>query len=401
VHRWQTATQTRRADAAYTQIERNVEYYVGNLRRRPELAFPRNPAAVARVRGVFNAIGGFDMAVEGIIEEVRPRGADVTIARLLGRDVTMLTSRERVRFAFTRDAWDRYVRDMLETDAARFFGEPWVLGHPPPEDERRAEQERFCQLEALKSYYLNRYVQEWRRFIDAIEVTTPHTDEEALALLTQLTTTGHPMRYTMLVRQIDREVTLDAAGAGGRRNAATDAARREAERAAIQRLGKRLGGTHARRLMESGQADLQRRLSHSCPPIPNALTPAQVRERFIGFLELAPPPPRDLPEGQAEPITPARRYEEQLEYLRDALHWRLAGTNATSYEQRRAAARALTEQIISERPAEWQPRFQTLLRPPVEGAVPLPPAPPGAAPAATAPGSAAPGSSAPGARSRR
>src|SRR5690606_24313783 len=172
---------------------------------------------------------------------------------------TMLTSRERVRFAFTRDGYERYVSGMLETDAARFFGEPWVLGHPPPEDERRAEQERACQVEELKSRYLNAYAAEWRRFIDAITVTTPHSDEEALILLTQLTS-GDPMRLTMLVRQVDREVTLETpgSGGGGAGSAAAGAAQTEAQRAAQKRLATKLGAGNARRLLEAGQADAQR-----------------------------------------------------------------------------------------------------------------------------------------------
>lgn len=390
VRRWKDATETRRSDPGYAQIEKNVDYYVRSLAAKPELHFARNPSAVGRVRGVFGLFGGFEMAIEGIVEEVRPRGADMTLQRLLGRDVTMLTSRERVRFAFTRDGYERYVSGMLETDAARFFGEPWVLGHPPPEDERRAEQERACQVEELKSRYLNAYAAEWRRFIDAITVTTPHSDEEALILLTQLTS-GDPMRLTLLVRQVDREVTLETpgGGSGGAAGAAAGAARTEAQRAAQRRLGTKVGAGNARRLLEAGQADAQRRLSRTCPPHPNKMTPAEVRGRFAGFLDFAPPPPRDIPEGQTAQVTPARRYEEQLEFLRDALQLRLAGTNVTDYDQRRAVARQLTEQLISERPTDWQPRFGTLLRPPVEGPVPVvPEAPAPAAAVPTAPAAA-------------
>lgn len=373
VRRWQDATETRRADPAYAQIEQNVDYFVRRFAGGDKLTFARDFSAVGRVRGVFNAVGGFDMAMEGIIEEVRPRGADITLQRLLGREVTTLTNRERVRFAFTRDGYERHVAAMLDTEAARFFGEPWVLGHPPPEDERRAEQERACQVEALKSYYLNRYVEEWRRFIDGIAVNVPHTDEEALILLTQLTG-GEPMRLTMLVRQIDREVTLDAPSGGGTSmaGAAAGAAAREAKQALQKRLGTRMGEGNTRRLMEAAEADARRRLTRSCPPIPNRLEPSGVRQRFVGFLDFAPAPARDVPEGQAAQITPARRYEEQLEFLRDALQFRLSGTHVTDYEQRKQIARELTEQLILDRPPEWRERFGTLLLPPIEGAVPPP-----------------------------
>lgn len=383
---WQAATETRRADPAYEQIRASVDYYVRNLPKQPALFVPRDPSAVARVRGVFDAVSSMDMAVEGIVEEVRSRGADMTLARLLGRGVSTLQARERVRFAFTRDGWERHVRDMLEGDAARFFGEPWVLGHAPPEDERQAEQARICQLEELESYFLNRYVAEWRRFIDSIEVRTPHTDEEALILLSELTS-GDPMRITGLIRQIDREVTLDSGsstGGNAARNAAGGAAAAEARRAATKQLGRKIGGQHARALVEAGEADARRRTTRSCPPYEKELAPTGVRTHFVGLLDFAPVVP-PAPQGQTEQITPARRYEEQLEFLRDALQWRIAQTNVQDYDARRRTARALTEALIQERPAEWQPRFRTLLGPPVEGAVPVEVEEEAAAPAAAAP----------------
>lgn len=383
VLRWAAGTSTRRSDPDHALLEPNIEYYLRNIASHRELVFERDVSAVGRVRGVFSAEGGFEMAIQGIVEAVRPRGADVTLTRMLGRGVTRLRSRAQVRFAFTRDGWERHVRDMLEGEAAQFFGEPWVLGHPPPEDPREAERERYCQVEALRSYYLNRYAQEWMSFIDSLEYEAQRTREDSLILLTELTS-GDPRRVTMLVRQIDREVTIDEARAAGG-SATAQAAQAEAQRAAERRLRSRLGGVGPGRLLQSAQNDLRRRMAGTaCPPVPNELTPAQVRTRFIGFLDFAPVIERTQTDGQRREFTPAERYEEQLLFLKESIQSMIDGTNITNYATVQATARTETERLINERPADWRERLGRILRPPVEGWQATPPEGAPGAPAAPA-----------------
>lgn len=386
--RWATSIGMTRSHPQYERLEKNLQYYLRGVDRHPEvgLSFARDDTAVSRVRGVFAAEGGFEVAIQGIIQEaaVRSRGQDMTVARLLGRNVAVLTATERVRYAFTRDGWDRHVRNLLDNEAARFFGESWVLGQPPPEDTRQAEIERACQVEALKSMFLNRYVDEWRRFIGSIEVARPATDADALELLVQLTTGGNPLPLTQLVNQVEREVTISAAPAGpGVRTRSTG---RAAENAVARRAGATLGEGAARRLTGAVSNDVRGRLGAggglNCPPVPNELAPGDVRSAFAGFLAFAPPTPDVDPSNPARQVTPAGRYEEQLGFLRNALQFRTNGTNTLDYTEKRDAARVVLQRILQDTPEEWRARLSTLLGPPVEGAPEVTPAP---APAPAAP----------------
>ncbi|MEQ8893934.1 MAG: type VI secretion system membrane subunit TssM, partial [Sandaracinaceae bacterium] len=85
VQRWVAATEVERHDPQRRQIEQNVQYYVDSLASREDLYFPRSEPAVAGVRGVFNAVPGPTMAVEGIIAEVDDMNCDITVAQLVGR----------------------------------------------------------------------------------------------------------------------------------------------------------------------------------------------------------------------------------------------------------------------------------------------------------------------------
>jgi type VI secretion system protein ImpL len=376
--RWAASAGMTRSHPRYERLSQNIEYYLRAMARQPELSLQRDDTAVSRVRGVFAALGGFEVAIQGIIQEaqVRSRGQDMTLGRLLGRDIAGLTASGRVRYAFTRDGWDRHVRGMLDNEASRFFGESWVLGQPPPEDERRAEIERACQVEALRSLYLNRYVEEWRTFIGTIQIAQPATDRDALALLVQLTSGGNPLPMTQLFTSIDREVTLDdgttASAQPGRPSATGRAIRNQATKV----LGGRMGQGAARRMMDAAGRDAQNRLGGgglNCPPIPNEMAPEGVRGPFAGLLGFVVTPPTDPNGGQS--VAPAERYEEHLEFLRNALQFRVNGTNTLDYVEKRTNARAYLQQLIQDTPEEWRQRLQTLLGPPVEGAPDAVPAP--------------------------
>ncbi|MCZ7685673.1 MAG: hypothetical protein M5U28_45600 [Sandaracinaceae bacterium] len=148
----------------------------------------------------------------------------------------------------------------------------------------------------------------------------------------------------------------------------------------------------AGRLLSGAQNDLRRRMAGTaCPPVPNELTPAQVRTRFVGFLDFAPVIERSQADGQRQEFTPAERYEEQLLFIKESIQHMIDGTNITNYATVQATARAETERLIAERPAEWRERLGRLLRPPVDGWQAAPPAgAPGAPAAPGAPGAVAP-----------
>ncbi|HJL17652.1 MAG TPA: type VI secretion system membrane subunit TssM [Sandaracinaceae bacterium LLY-WYZ-13_1] len=372
--RWTAATETQRHEREYNLMRDNLRYYVDALSSHPELYFARNPTAIGQVRGVFAAAGGFHMAVQGIIAEIEPLNYGINLAQLVGRDVGSLGAQERVRGAFTKRAWEERVQNILENDAARFFGENWVLGREPPENERVAEIERERQVAGLRSYFLEQYMNEWRTFIDSIYVVRPNNDREHMDVLTDFTD-GEPQLVTRLIRQIDYNVTLFELGGSGEGGLgeAGERAEREAERRFLERgpVASTLGRENTRRLLGEGrdraEQEVQERMGSAGALPPDAMTERRLRQRFMGLIGFAPSQPTDVPEGETEQVTPSRRYEEQLEFLRDALGFRMAGTNVTNFEERQERARELTRNLIADRPDGWRERFRTLLMPPIEG----------------------------------
>ncbi len=392
--RWREATDVERSDPQYRMMESNLRYYADALGHDESLYFPRDMQAIGAVRGVFAAVGSFEMAVQAIVDRIESRHhmPDITLRSLVGRETAWLRARERVRAAFGRPAWEQHVQTMLDEEAAEFFGEFWVLGNDPPETAHDAERQRAEQVAALNAYFLQRYVDEWEGFIDGLWIAVPTGDPEHVAQLTELTS-GEPQLLTTLIRQIDYHLQIAPPGAGGGPDlgAAADNAARVARVRAGQAIAGTLGVTTntGERLANAAGTGIQNAATGALgtpgAAPPDVMTPARVRLYFSGFLDFAPQEDRNRQGGNT--VTPARRYEEQLEFLRDAVRFRIAGTNVTDFTTRQRDARALTTTLIEERPDRWRPRFRTLLMPPIEGPAWVPPAPP--TPPAPAAGAAA------------
>lgn len=379
--RWRDATEVERHDPEYRMMEQNLRFFANALGSDQELFFPRNAQAVGAVRGVFNAIGGFEMAVQGIVDRVSRRHhlPDVTLRSLVGRDTVWLRARERVRAAFGRRAWEEHVQSMIENEAAQFFGEYWVLGHEPPESAHDAQRQREEQVAALRAYFLQRYVDEWMAFIDSLWLDRPTGDQDHVRMLTELTS-GEPQLLTNLIRQIDYQVDLTPEGANAMNagQAGENAARLARQRTA-QGLTRATGvGPQAANALTRAAGDRARAAANNAAggpaAAPNVMTQDRVHQMFEGFLEFAPIEQRDTPDGQAPQVAPARRYEEQLEFMRDQLRFRIANAPDT-YDEKQRMAREVTTGLIDARPDRWQPRFRTLLMPPVEGPAWQPPTP--------------------------
>ncbi len=378
--RWREATEVARHDPQYQMMEDNLRYYADALGEDDALYFPRDMQAIGAVRGVFNMIGSYEMAVQGIVDRIETRHhmPDITLRSLVGRETAWLRERERVPAAFGRPAWEQHVQTMLDREAAQFFGEHWVLGTEPPATEHDAELERERQVAELRAYFLARYVMTWEAFIEGLWIGPPVGDAEHVAQLTELTS-GEPQLLTTLIRQVDYHLSIAPPPAGGPDLGAAGAnARRLAQQRAQMQVARGLGvrTDTAARLTGAATDRIDGAVGTPGAAGPAVMTPERVRECFLGLLEFAPQEQRDAPEGTADLITPARRYEEQLEFLRDALRFRIAGTNVTDFTTRQTEARGITTTIIDERPDRWRPRFRTLLMPPLEGGAWVAPTPP-------------------------
>src|SRR5690606_32800042 len=94
-----------------------------------------------------------------------------------------------IRSAFTRDAWEKKVRDELPKIAKRLTKEDWILG-------LSGDQTGLHETK-LRSHYFNLYINEWEEFLKAIYVVVDPIDKvQAQNILDDLLHgSPHPMAY--------------------------------------------------------------------------------------------------------------------------------------------------------------------------------------------------------------
>ena len=354
------------------------------------MRFPRDDESVRRSRAALTRVPLSDMALDRLIQDV-PRRYDQRLAQLVGtvEPMSALTptqcrddedcsegsghcERNRceafVRGAFTRQAWESEVRDVLYGEGdARLFGEPWVLGAELAESQR-SEEQRAEDLRILRNQYFRAYVVEWRDFLSNIDVTPPQGNEATLAGLRDLTR-GDPEPYRLLFQQTLYNTTLPMPE-GEEESASADAATSTFWDRIWRRVERVRGGRAAANILrtamgssgEGGESDER-----------EVLTPEHVYLGFEGFTRFgASPPPPEPAEGQQPPPPPALpigSYEEQLDSVRDALQAHLDTPRGTeeALETALQAARTTTRSLIESQEVGWRPRLLALLWPPIEG----------------------------------
>lgn len=264
----------------------------------------RNQAVIDRMRYALATVDTERTLVQFVVQRVDKQHDPIGLTQLVGRDVRWLRAERKVAGAFTRRAWEGSVQTLLDEQAAVFFGERWVR-HDRVSD--GADKDRLVRhRRALRTYFLGLVIKEWEAMLASLSVRKPADDVEAHALLRELTE-GDPRALTRLFRNLDYQLRY-------------------------------------------GPADAE-----SDP----------VRRTFAGLLSFAP-----TATAQHRPnwIAPATQYEEQLEYVRDALRARIDGSRLHHLARRRRIALGVTEALIDQRPSAWQPMLRALLVPPIVGA---------------------------------
>jgi type VI secretion system protein ImpL len=362
--RWAAALNIPFSGATGDSMRRHMAAYVATMAESPDVAFPRDPNMVIRVRTVLNRVPTIRLAVQGFIDEFSNRGLDLTLEQLVGgARVPALRAREKVRAAFTRRVWEDHIRDRLEQPMDRLTGEPWVLGDTSRRGSEEEEQE--ARRAEVRRQYLEGYINEWHRFLFSLYVMPPVDNQEALELMHALTN-GQPTPFQSLLTQTHYNVQIKTheeeqaeaeAGSGAGAKAAQKGIMSQVERRLSKSAVGRIGMSAVR--AEAGGAP-------GAPGGPAELSTADVRLHFDGFTRfgVAPPPAA----GQPPASTPLIAYEEQLAFVRNALQ---------TYMDDPSTADALVEQIqkartevagmIEEQEVGWRPAFKAVLWPPIDG----------------------------------
>lgn len=383
VSRWANLLRIQADGPQRQALETNARFYLSLLAAdTAHLAMPRNAAAVRITRETLTRTSATDIALEQLIEAVEQEGYGLNLQTIVGGSVTVLRSDARIRGAFTRRGWEEYVRDRLNTSLDQISGEAWVLGRNA--NDAQAAARRQLQIRQLRSEYFRRYIDEWTSFLASIRVSQPRDLNEALGMLQELTR-GAPPPYGAITRALGYNSHLEepAEQESAAERAAANAFLRTAGQSAIDRLRSRLGVAG-----QAGQLAGQQYINGRPVATPGATAGEQlflrrdVETSLIGFWRFgyapppAPPPPPapgasaapPPPPPSAPPTLPINAYQEQLEFVRDALVTATENPNApqTALNTALQTARTRVEALIMEQEIGWRPRFRALLWPPID-----------------------------------
>jgi type VI secretion system protein ImpL len=347
VERW-TEGASARDGAAAQRVAANAELFTQLLAEEPALALVRYEDLVRRARLVLNRVPYTSLALQKLVRAAEPSGQAVTLATLLGEPVPVLRCEARVRGAFTRPGYEQVVKKLLDDPDALL--ETWVLAREGSDaDERLAEAAR-----QLRTRYFEAYIDEWRRFLEAVQIDVPAAGG-ALPAFQELTR-GEPPPLPRLLRAVAYHARLG--GVAG----------------AAEKAGEGLLKKMLQRKLGAG-ANVASAALASDPAARRELGPADVERAMAGLVAFAMPP-EPLPGAVAGTPTqpaaprsmPVDLYQEQLAFIRDALQAARDGAPPGALVERVAAARRRVRSLIETAEVGWRPRLEALLWPPLEAA---------------------------------
>lgn len=176
--------------------------------REQRIAFAREKGVIFAARRSLNNVPLVRLELAQLVANVSNEFPDVTLEQLVG-SVPEMSASQRVRGAFTRNAYDQVIRQRLEL--AFQDQQSWVLDRDEKVDAVESRRE-------LRTRYFETYQQEWKDFLTSIRVQAPQNLTQMESLLTNLTR-GKPKPYGRLFRALaynvqleKRDKTVEAAG---------------------------------------------------------------------------------------------------------------------------------------------------------------------------------------------
>ncbi|KUM03188.1 type VI secretion system membrane subunit TssM [Chromobacterium subtsugae] len=173
------------------QAEKLVAFYVSQIKE-PDLPLIDNdPKVVADARDVLRGSFKRLSAQERVFSEIKARAntrfAPLTVARILdNRDMDIMASSQMVEGAYTREAWNTYVRAAIdEASKGEIRSDDWVLASSSQDNlgkDGDAEKNRA----ALEALYRAQYIAAWHKFLQGVvvrDITNPAQSASAMTRL--------------------------------------------------------------------------------------------------------------------------------------------------------------------------------------------------------------------------
>lgn len=352
VDAWMRSTKDA-APARRSAMATHVGAYLQLLAADSKLGFARNAGLVRRARDVLDRVPTTQLAVDRVVAEVDALGWDLSLDKLLGASGLPVSGTGRVRGAFTRRAWDEYLKDLFAAVPEELLGDPWVLQASSKGDGGDTVQARLCKL---RTEYFSRYIDQWKRFLGAVRVEEPAENVRAVTVLQDLTR-GQPPPLERLMRTVAYNVDLTEKE---KKKDNPKAEEGESPQSVLERIRGRLKDSPVGSLL-GGDGD-------PCAE-GNFIRDADVRNALRGFYGFGA-----VDEGVGGgdgggQLTSIQIYQEQLAYVRDALQTYMDDpTSAEPLLARLQGARTRVRGLIETQEVGWRPRFDALLWPAINGA---------------------------------
>lgn len=189
---WLESQRGQYSDAEIMAVaERLVAFYVSQIKEADLPLIDNDAKLVSNSRDVlrasFKRLSGAERVFGGIRAQANTRVSPLTVGRILdNRDLDIVAGSQMVEGAFTREGWDKYVKQAIdEASRGEIRGDDWVLASSLRENLSKdgSAEENRAELMAL---YQAQYAEQWKKFLQGIAIrdfTSPAQTASALARL--------------------------------------------------------------------------------------------------------------------------------------------------------------------------------------------------------------------------
>lgn len=176
---WRAWLEANKGNAPMEEInrlaERVVAFYVAQIREADLPTIDNRANLVADVRDMLRSAMHKLSAKERVYNELKARAntefPSMTVGRMLNNaDLTTVIGSHAVPGAFTREAWEKYMRNAIgEASRGEVKGDDWVLASATQENlGKNGDVER--NRKELEALYKADYIREWKKFLQGVAV---------------------------------------------------------------------------------------------------------------------------------------------------------------------------------------------------------------------------------------
>jgi type VI secretion system protein ImpL len=331
VTRWVSAGELQNEEAQALALG-DLQLYLQLLAEDRGFFYPRDQALLKSTRHAMAKVPVAQLTLSKVISDPAFDDLSVSLGSQIGTASRYIKGDKVVRGAFTKEAWEGRVRGML--GSAKDDSDAWVLG-----------LSQSSSAAELKVEYFNLYIAEWKQFIESLRVELPKGNDEAMAMLEELTRV-RPFTKLFATIALNTKLSADSEGVGGLK-----AGVKKGLGARLGKLGGAIGG-----LADAGVQALNRD--------PAATAAKELENAFKGLVKFGfSPPPA---EGQPPVPTPLLLYMEDLEKLRDALRNAIENPRESAQLMTSlSSVRVKVKSSVDQQEPGWRPTIERFVWPPI------------------------------------